>query len=104
MKTAHYFHITNGEAAAGSLSRAGLDGEVLGWSDLLCKGPLAAADDTRFHELRARYLASAGYAPFAEARDQLAADGAKLATARLAGELVLSFRLIAFRESSPFTA
>jgi hypothetical protein len=83
--------MTNGEAAAGTLRRAGLDGEVLGWSDLLWEGPLAAADDAQFLELRARYLASAGYAPLTEARDQLAAEADKLATARRADELVLWF-------------
>ena len=33
------FHITNGDSAGGSLSKAGLPGEVFVWHDILYDGP-----------------------------------------------------------------
>lgn len=91
MKAAHLLHITNGDSAAGSLRRAGLGGEVLGWADLLWEGPLAAIDDLQFNELRAQFLASAGYTTYSEAGTRLASDAATLAKAPGADEVILWF-------------
>lgn len=86
-------HVTNGGAAAEPLRRAGLDGEVLPWRDVLHEGPvpagLAPADLNRE---RARFLADHAPADFEEVLRGLEARDRALADAAAAGgEIVLWF-------------
>ncbi|MBI2796693.1 MAG: DUF1835 domain-containing protein [Gemmatimonadetes bacterium] len=57
-------HVTNGDAAAGALRVAGLEGARLPWCDVLHEGPLPAApDDAALRRARAAFLAGTGLAP-----------------------------------------
>lgn len=61
-------HITNGDSAAGTLAQAGLEGRVTTSSDLLHEGPVPVElDPGQLREVRARYLADCGYAPYDKA-------------------------------------
>jgi len=86
-------HVTNGDAAAEPLRRAGLGGEVLAWRDVLHEGPVPAGlAPAELNRVRARFLADAGWTGFDEARAGLdARDAALAAAAAGGGEVVLWF-------------
>ena len=69
-------HVTNGESVASTLRTTSLDGVVLSWDDSLHVGPLAV-DPAECRQLRARFLAEAGWGDEAailaelERRDEL---------------------------------
>jgi hypothetical protein len=86
-------HVTNGDAAAEPLRRAGLGGEVLAWRDVLHEGPVPAGlAPAELNRVRARFLADAGWAAFDEVRADLEARDAELAAAAAGGgEVVLWF-------------
>ncbi len=71
-------HVTNGDVVAGRLREAGLS-EVLPWREVLHEGPVPAGSD--LHEIRARFLASCGWASYDEALATLESQEAALAAA-----------------------
>lgn len=65
-------HITDGESVAGTLRESGIPGVVSTYGDLMYEGPAPAGlDDEAWFEVRARFLAAAGYAAPEEARQYL---------------------------------
>jgi hypothetical protein len=61
-------HITNGDSAAEVIRRAGVQGDVLPWRDVLHEGPVPQG--LSLEELlgvRARFIAAAGWASFDDA-------------------------------------
>src|SRR5687768_2280946 len=86
-------HVTNGDAAAEPLRRAGLGGEVLPWRDVLHEGPVPAGlAPAELNRVRARFLAGEGPAGFEEVLADLEArDRALAAAAAGGGEVVLWF-------------
>ena len=85
-------HLTNGDAAATALTRAGLPGEVLPWRDLLHDGPVPSDRDLpAFRRVRGEFLASRGWASQSEAMASLAARDERLAATGPGDALVLWF-------------
>jgi hypothetical protein len=84
-------HIVNGDSTAGTLAAAGLPGRVSVWADTLHEGPVAAVGDDAFLELRARYLADAGYVPYERGSRHLARAEAALGEAPQHDEVVMWF-------------
>jgi hypothetical protein len=55
--------ITNGDSAAGTLRKAGIEGEILPWRDVLHEGPVDASLSLEaLSKLRARFVAQRGWA------------------------------------------
>lgn len=54
-------NVTNGDCAGSVLLRSELPGPVLSWQDVLHEGPLAPVPPAALRELRARFLAGAGW-------------------------------------------
>jgi hypothetical protein len=86
-------HVTNGDAAAEPLRRAGLAGDVLPWRDVLHDGPVPAGlASAELNRVRAGFLAARGWTGFDNAlrgldeRDRALADAAAGG-----GEIVLWF-------------
>jgi hypothetical protein len=86
-------HVTNGDAAAEPLRRAGLAGEVLPWRDVLHEGPVPAGlAPAELNRVRARFLAERGWAELDDALRGLDARDRALADAAAGGgEIVLWF-------------
>lgn len=86
-------HVTNGDAAAEPLRRAGLGGEVLPWRDLLHEGPVPAGlDPAGLNRERARFLAERSRAEPDDVLRELEARDRTLAGAAAGrGEVVLWF-------------
>jgi hypothetical protein len=86
-------HVTNGDAAATRLGDAALPGRVAVWADVLHDGPaIDGLSDDEWHDLRAGFLAQAGYAKNEEtARAQLEAWDRSLADGQDEDEVVLWF-------------
>jgi hypothetical protein len=81
-------HVTNGDVVAGRLREAGLS-EVLAWREVLHEGPVPAGlGGAELREIRARYIASCGWASYGEALAGLEAQEAALGAA---DEVVLWF-------------
>jgi hypothetical protein len=56
-------HVTNGDSAVGQIERSGVQGDVLPWRDVLHEGPVPAdLGDGELRQVRARFLADAGWA------------------------------------------
>ncbi len=56
-------HVTNGDSTADLLRLSGLGGDVLPWRDVLHEGPVPAdLDPPALNEVRARFIASQGWA------------------------------------------
>jgi hypothetical protein len=85
-------HITNGDAAVGVMEKAGIEGEILPWRDVLHEGP-TPADLTldQMSEVRARFIADCGWATLDEALKGFRERDAKLAAFRKHEEVVLWF-------------
>src|SRR3954447_4106538 len=81
-------HVTNGEAAARDLRPLG---EVLTWDDVLHEGPVPPLPPAELREVRARFLADAGFTDLAEARMRLARRDACLERVEFATKLILWF-------------
>jgi len=83
-------HVANGDHALSVLRAAGLQGEVIAWSDVLDQGPVRGEPGTAaFRELRAEWLATNGAGELEQVSAQLERWDAALRTA--AGETVLWF-------------
>ena len=62
-------HITDGESVAGTLRESGIPGVVATYGDLMYEGPAPAGlDEAAWCDVRARFIAEAGYATLEEAR------------------------------------
>jgi hypothetical protein len=85
-------HITNGDATVKRLQQADLPGEIIAWNDVLHEGPVLA-DHTleQLRDVRARFIASRGWAPYADVLADFAARDAALAEFRAHDEVVLWF-------------
>ena len=85
-------HITDGESVAGTLRQSGLPGDVVTYGDLLYEGPVPGGlPAAELREVRARFLADAGYASLDEARRYLEAADRALESSALHDETVLWF-------------
>src|SRR5687767_9774040 len=85
-------HITNGDCAVEVLRKAGMQGEILPWRDVLHEGPVRAdlpLED--LSKLRAAFIAEAGWAQKREVEQQFAQRDAALRGAGKAEEIVLWF-------------
>ena len=81
-------HITNGAAVAADLRSLG---EVLTWDDVLHEGPVPALEPAALREVRARFLADAGFTDLAQARARLAARDERLDAVDFSTRIVLWF-------------
>jgi hypothetical protein len=85
-------HITNGDSAAGVMGRAGFDGEILPWRDVLHEGPVSAQLPlTTLSHLRAHFLADKGWAALETVQAQMSARDRLLASAAGFDRIVLWF-------------
>jgi hypothetical protein len=67
-------HITDGESVAGTLRESSIRGDVSTYGDLMYEGPAPAGlDDDAWIEVRARFMAGAGYAGLDETRQYVKA-------------------------------
>src|SRR5204863_12624 len=83
-------HVANGDHALSVLRAAGLQGEVIAWSDVLDQGPVRGEPGTAaFRKLRAEWLATNGAGELEQVSAQLERWDAALRTP--AGETVLWF-------------
>jgi hypothetical protein len=83
-------HVTNGDVAAEGIRRSGIGGEVLPWRDVLHEGPVPAGlSPDALAEVRARFIAERGWAPYEQVRAEVDARDRTLAAA--GGEVVLWF-------------
>ena len=66
--TTRFLHVLNGDAVRVTLERSEVPGTFAVYADVLHEGPVPRASDTpAWRETRARYVASKGYLPFADA-------------------------------------
>lgn len=72
-------HVTNGDAAREAIEGAGLAERAIAWRDVLYEGPVPAAGDLA--DIRADFLARAGWADYEETRAEIELRGAALAAA-----------------------
>jgi hypothetical protein len=85
-------HVANGDVAAGRLRETGLDGDIVTLIDALHEGPTPARlSPAHWRLCRARFVAEAGWAPFAEALTRLTDADAALDGAACYKEVVLWF-------------
>ena len=85
-------HITNGDATVTVIERAGIEGEVLPWRDVLHEGPVPAGLSLeQMSEIRAQFIADCGWQTREEARADFRARDAKLTSFREHQEVILWF-------------
>jgi hypothetical protein len=85
-------HVTNGDSAVEGIRRAGVQGEVLAWRDVLHEGPVPAGLDAgTLREVRALFIAQRGWGDFRSVLRDLAARDRVLARAAEREEVVLWF-------------
>jgi len=83
-------HIADGDSVAGTLRESGLPGVVSTYGDLMYEGPAPAGlDADAWIEVRARFLAGAGYAPLPDARQYMQSCASTLAAFSRHEEVVL---------------
>ncbi len=60
-------HITNGSSAQRVMQQAGIEGEIVTWDDVLHEGPVPSGLElSELSEVRAKFIAEQGWAPFDE--------------------------------------
>lgn len=85
-------HITNGDSAVQVMRRASLTGSILPWRDALHEGPVPAGMTLPdLSDLRARFIAAQGWAPFETVQDDFRARDKTLAEFQKHEEVVLWF-------------
>lgn len=83
-------HITDGESVAGTLRESAIPGIVSTYGDLMYEGPAPARlDDHAWLDVRAHFLAEAGYANLEEARQYLKSCENTLAVFSQHNEIVI---------------
>lgn len=64
-------HITNGSCAVAVMRKAGVQGEIISWDDVLHCGPVPGGLNLEeLSEVRAQYIADQGWAPLNKVRDK----------------------------------
>jgi hypothetical protein len=81
-------HITNGSAVAADLRALG---EVLTWDDVLHEGPVPELEPAALREVRAQFLAGAGFTDLAQARMRLTTRDERLDAVDFSTRIVLWF-------------
>jgi hypothetical protein len=82
-------HVTNGDAAVSVMRAAGIEGDILPWRDVLHEGPVPAGLPlAALSDLRARFIAEAGFGAYEDIRRDFAIRDAALLAA---GEVTLWF-------------
>lgn len=85
-------HVLNGDSTRYLIERSEIPGTPAVWADVLHEGPVPAdLDDELFRQVRARYIASTGWASYEEAIEQHRRWDARLETFPEYEELVLWF-------------
>src|SRR5688500_7208510 len=85
-------HITNGDAAVEVMVRAGIEGDILPWRDVLHEGPVPGGLALEnLSEVRAAFIADSGWGEQDEVVREFRARDAKLAGFREHEEVVLWF-------------
>ncbi len=86
-------HVTNGDAAAEAIRSTGVGGDLLIWRDVLHEGPVpGTASDSELREIRASFIARAGWSEREEVLADFTQRDARLAAAiRGHEEVVLWF-------------
>ena len=83
-------HITDGESVAGTLRESSIPGVVSTYGDLMYEGPTPAdLDDQTWFDIRAHFIAEAGYATLEHARQYLKACENTLAACSQQEEVVI---------------
>lgn len=83
-------HITNGDSASDALKKAGIQGAMLAWADVLHEGPIPAGLSlTEMSQIRAGFIQSRGWATAMEAQLHFQTRDAILLSAAKDGEVVL---------------
>ena len=83
-------HITDGESVAGTLRESAIPGVVSPYGDLMYEGPAPAGlDDQAWFDIRAHFIAEAGYATLEDARQYLTACENTLAAFSQHDEVVI---------------
>ena len=84
--------VTNGQSGIDSIKRAGLEGDIFSWDDVLHDGPVPGGYKLQvLSELRARYIASLGWGEFEEVHKALVERDDRLRSVSSYDELVLCF-------------
>ncbi|HYP40301.1 MAG TPA: DUF1835 domain-containing protein [Chloroflexia bacterium] len=85
-------HITNGESAGERIKQAGVPGDVLAWNDVLHEGPIPAGLTLdKMSDVRARFIADAGWGSYDKVRADFARRDDALARFGEHEEVVLWF-------------
>jgi hypothetical protein len=85
-------HVTNGDSTVAGLRRAGIEGRILPWRDVLNLGPVPAGlDEEGLREARAAFLAGEGWTTIEEVRRDLAMRDEMLDSAAAGSSVVLWF-------------
>jgi hypothetical protein len=85
-------HVTNGDCAVEVLRKAGMQGDLLPWRDVLHEGPLhPELPLEEFSRLRARFIADAGWGEAAGVERQFRARDERLKRSAADDEVVLWF-------------
>lgn len=83
-------HVTDGESVAGTLRESAMPGVVSTYGDLMYEGPAPAGiDDQAWFDIRAHFIADAGYATLEEARQYMKACENTLAAFSQHDEVVI---------------
>ena len=91
-RMASILHITNGDSAAAVMRRAGFDGEILPWRDVLHEGPVSAQLPlTTLSHLRAHFIADKGWGELETVKAEMIARDRLLAAAAGFERVVLWF-------------
>ncbi|HYO49233.1 MAG TPA: DUF1835 domain-containing protein, partial [Chloroflexia bacterium] len=85
-------HITNGESVGERIKQAGVPGDVLAWNDVLHEGPIPAGLTLdKMSDVRARFIADAGWGSYDKVRADFARRDDALARFGEHEEVVLWF-------------
>src|ERR1700722_20371714 len=83
-------HITDGESVAGTLRESAIPGVVSTYGDLMYEGPAPAGlDGQAWFDIRAHFIADAGYATLEAARQYLKAGENTLASFSQHDEVII---------------
>ena len=85
-------HVLNGDATRDRMERSDVPGTFAVWADVLHEGPVPSdLDDAQFQEVRARFIASVGWASYEAVLEQVRRWNDRLATFTEHDEVVLWF-------------
>jgi hypothetical protein len=91
-KGTEVLHVTNGDAAAEKIRKAGLAEHILPWRDLLSEGPVPARLSlVNLAHRRSQFIEAAGWASYREARSAMAERDSELLRFKDYAEVVFWF-------------